>query len=81
MQTRSSGEQNMANDEGIRSPNWNTYNGTPGTLETARATDSGSVGKLDGSAPLAAPARMKWLANGQIRCRTPVTEIAKGFIQ
>ena len=57
----------MANVESISNANWNTYNGPPRTLDTARTTEAGSGGKLNSGRRAAAPARMKRPANGQIR--------------
>ncbi len=63
MQTTLTGGQNMANADGIPSPNWSTYNMPPRTLDTPRATESGVVGKLDSGTPVAALLRLKPPAN------------------
>lgn len=59
--------QNMTNIEGVSSPNWNTYNVSPRTLDATRAIESASGGKHTDRIPVDAPARMKPPANGQFR--------------
>lgn len=66
MQTTLNDEQNMANVEGVRTPNWNTCNVPPRTLDAAHPAESGFGGKLDSGNSLAAPARMKPPADRQI---------------
>ena len=71
----------MINVDGVSNGNWDSCNVPPRTLDAARTTESGSGGKLDRGIHAAAPARMKPLADRQIRSRTPIKEIAERFIQ
>ena len=81
MQTTLTGEQNMANVEGVPSPNWSTYDLPTRTLDEARTPESSAAGKLNSGTSEAASTRMKPPADLQIRGRTPAQEIAERLVQ